>query len=350
MTNFLNRDHADSLKMIGDSPAMRSLRDLIFRVARTNATVMICGENGTGKELVANEIFLHSQRVDRPYIKVNCAVISEKLIESEFFGHEKGAFTGATEQRDGRFELADGGTILLDEISEIPIALQAKLLRVLQEREFERVGGNKTIKVDLRILATTNRNLKKAVENGSFREDLYYRLNVFPVNVPPLRDRAEDIKLLAEYFFQLASKQNGLKSPGLSDVAISGLMRHRWPGNVRELQNVIERACILAEDGKPVGIELMGLPPDSQSRTAPEAAPPAAAPLSAAPPAPVSFLGQPLHELEKTAILQALEATGGNRTKAAEALQISIRTLRNKLAEYRGCGEMPEVLAEDVAD
>ena len=355
VTNFLNRDHADSLKMIGDSPAMRELRNLINRVARTNATVMICGENGTGKELVANEIFLQSQRVDRPYIKVNCAVISEKLIESEFFGHEKGAFTGATEQRDGRFELADGGTILLDEISEIPIALQAKLLRVLQEREFERVGGNKTIKVDLRVLATTNRNLRKAVEKGDFREDLYYRLNVFPVSVPPLRDRAQDIKMLAEYFFQMASKQNGLKSTGLADGVIAGLMRHRWPGNVRELQNVIERACILGEDDKPVTLEMTGLhidpvdpvttsPADSSFRLPPEAA------QTSEVPAPAPTIVQPLHEMEKTAIFQALESTGGNRTKAAETLQISIRTLRNKLAEYRVQGVLPEVLSEDPAD
>jgi DNA-binding NtrC family response regulator len=344
VTNFLNRDHADSLQMIGDSPPMRSLRDLICRVARTNATVMICGENGTGKELVANEIFLHSQRVDHPYIKVNCAVISEKLIESEFFGHEKGAFTGATEQRDGRFELADGGTILLDEISEIPIALQAKLLRVLQEREFERVGGNKTIKVDLRVLATTNRDLKKAVEKGDFREDLYYRLNVFPIDVPPLRERAEDIPQLAEFFFQMSAKQHGLKSPGFADGVLAGLLRHRWPGNVRELQNVIERACILAEDGKLITWDLLGLPLDCQNRSAPEAA-------RSEPPPPVPpLLVQPLHEVEKMAIFRALESTGGNRTKAAETLQISIRTLRNKLAEYRGNGELPETVAEDMAD
>ena len=363
VTNFLNRDHADSLKMIGDSAPMRDLRNLINRVARTNATVMICGENGTGKELVANEIFLHSQRVDRPYIKVNCAVISEKLIESEFFGHEKGAFTGATEQRDGRFELADGGTILLDEISEIPIALQAKLLRVLQEREFERVGGNKTIKVDLRVLATTNRNLKKAVEKGDFREDLYYRLNVFPVFVPPLRERLEDIEALAQFFFQMASKQNGLKSPGFAEGVGAGLMRHRWPGNVRELQNVIERACILGEDGKPVTLDLMGLPLDFHSDPHPRAAietvqtaqaaysaellspAPPVLPLTASP-----AVVQPLHEVEKTAIFQALESTGGNRTKAAETLQISIRTLRNKLAEYRVQGVLPEVIAEDPGE
>jgi len=344
VTNFLNRDQADSLKMLGESSPMRALRDMIFRVARTNATVMICGENGTGKELVANEIFLNSQRVNRPYIKVNCAVISEKLIESEFFGHEKGAFTGATEQRDGRFELADGGTILLDEISEIPIALQAKLLRVLQEREFERVGGNKTIKVDLRVLATTNRNLKRAVEKGDFREDLYYRLNVFPIAVPPLRDREDDIKRLAEFFFQLSAKQHGLKSPGLADGLIAGLMRHRWPGNVRELQNAIERACILAEDGKPITMDLMGLPADASNGTAPGALP------AAAPPPAIPLLGQPLHELEKAAIFQALEISGGNRTKASEILQISIRTLRNKLAEYRGQGDAPEVLTEHSSD
>lgn len=359
VTDFLNRDRANSRAMIGNSPEIKTLREIIQRVARTNATVMICGENGTGKELVANEIFLNSPRADRPYIKVNCAVISEKLMESEFFGHERGAFTGATEQRDGRFELADGGTILLDEISEIPIALQAKLLRVLQEREFERVGGNKTIKVDVRVLATTNRNLLKAVEKGEFREDLYYRLNVFPVQVPPLRERSADIPVLARHFLQRSERQNGLRNLKFAPGVLEALGRHRWPGNVRELQNVIERATILVEEGQPVNLELMGLPanlmdvavpliPSTEISNDPAAgvtqatqATEATTPPHILPPgyiaagSPGELPIQPLHELEKSAILRTLEMTGGNRTRAAELLQVSIRTLRNKLAEYR---------------
>lgn len=372
VTDFLNRDRANSREMIGNSPAMRALRDVIHRVARTNATVMISGENGTGKELVANEIFLNSNRADKPYIKVNCAVISEKLMESEFFGHEKGAFTGATEQRDGRFELADGGTILLDEISEIPIQLQAKLLRVLQEREFERVGGNKTIKVDVRVIATTNRNLIKAVENGDFREDLYYRLNVFPIHVPPLRERVEDIPLLAQHFFERSCRQNGVKLAGFAPGVMDALCRHRWPGNVRELQNVIERAVILAEPGKLITLEHLGIPrpgPVAQiestkrelSQVSTKEKEDAQKPsengigqdevnygsnekkeAGTSPAVPVVDLVQPLHLLEKAAILRALEVTGGNRTKAAELLQVSIRTLRNKLAEYRAEGSFSE--------
>lgn len=338
VTSFLNKDRANPREMIGGGSAMRSLRDVIHRVARTNATVMISGENGTGKELVGNEIFVNSPRSEKPYIKVNCAVISEKLIESEFFGHEKGAFTGATEQRDGRFELADGGTILLDEISEIPIALQAKLLRVLQEKEFERVGGNKTIKVDVRVLATTNRNLQKAVERGDFREDLYYRLNVFPVQVPPLRERTEDIEALAKFFLERSSRQNGIKVAGFAPGVMAGLINHRWPGNVRELQNVIERACILVEEGRPITLDLMGIQVELGSRVI------EATPVQVAP-SPMNLV-QPLHEIEKSAIFQALEFTGGNRTKAAEILQVSIRTLRNKLSEYRQSGELPATLSE----
>jgi len=310
---------------------------------------MISGENGTGKELVANEIFLNSYRANKPFIKVNCAAISETLIESEFFGHEKGSFTGATEQRDGRFELADGGTILLDEISEISLALQAKLLRVLQEREFERVGGNKTIKVDVRVIATTNRDLLKSVEKGEFREDLYYRLNVFPIRVPPLRERTGDVEILANHFLERFAKEHGLKSAGFSESGVAGLLAHHWPGNVRELQNVVERAAILAEPGVPIGAELMGLavpagfvaPPPAPA-PAPKPVPLAAVeteiptpPPAAETPAPPNGEIVPLHELEKRAIFEALEKTNGNRTQAAELLQISIRTLRNKLAEYR---------------
>jgi transcriptional regulator with GAF, ATPase, and Fis domain len=310
---------------------------------------MISGENGTGKELVANEIFLNSYRANKPFIKVNCAAISETLIESEFFGHEKGSFTGATEQRDGRFELADGGTILLDEISEISLALQAKLLRVLQEREFERVGGNKTIKVDVRVIATTNRDLLKSVEKGEFREDLYYRLNVFPIRVPPLRERTGDVEILANHFLERFAKEHGLKSAGFSESGIAGLLAHHWPGNVRELQNVVERAAILAEPGAPIGADLMGLAvpagfvaPTPAPAPAPKPIPLAAVeteiptpPPAAETPAPPNGEIVPLHELEKRAIFEALEKTNGNRTQAAELLQISIRTLRNKLAEYR---------------
>jgi transcriptional regulator with GAF, ATPase, and Fis domain len=302
---------------------------------------MISGENGTGKELVANDIFLNSQRTNKPFIKVNCAAISEALIESEFFGHEKGSFTGATDQRDGRFELADGGTILLDEVSEISLGLQAKLLRVLQEREFERVGGNKTIKVDVRVLATTNRDLLKAVQKGDFREDLYYRLNVFPIQVPPLRERTGDVEILANHFLDRFAKEHGIKSCGFSESGMAGLIAHNWPGNVRELQNVVERAAILAEEGVPISAELMGLTPPAPAPPAPIAAPQAAPVVQeSAAPAPTSDSQvMPLHELEKRAIFEALERTNGNRTQAAELLQISIRTLRNKLAEYRGDNE-----------
>ena len=336
VTDFLNRESVARREIIGKSPAITRLKDLIHRVGRTNATVMISGENGTGKELVANDIFLNSQRANKPFIKVNCAAISETLIESEFFGHEKGSFTGATDQRDGRFELADGGTILLDEISEISLALQAKLLRVLQEREFERVGGNKTIKVDVRVLATTNRDLLKSVQKGEFREDLYYRLNVFPIQVPPLRERTGDVEILANHFLERFSKEHGIKSGGFSESGIAGLLAHNWPGNVRELQNVVERAAILAEEGVPISAELMGLTSPAPVVTT-QAAPVA---QESATPVPASNSEvMPLHELEKRAIFEALERTNGNRTQAAELLQISIRTLRNKLAEYRGDNE-----------
>jgi transcriptional regulator with GAF, ATPase, and Fis domain len=345
VTDFLNRDSISRREIIGKSPVVVRLKELIQRVGRTNATVMISGENGTGKELVANEIFLNSQRLNKPFIKVNCAAISETLIESEFFGHEKGSFTGATDQRDGRFELADGGTILLDEISEISLGLQAKLLRVLQEREFERVGGNKTIKVDVRVLATTNRDLFKAVQKGDFREDLYYRLNVFPIQVPPLRDRTGDVELLATHFLERFSREHGIKTAGFSPDGIAGLVAHNWPGNVRELQNVVERAAILTEEGAPITADLMGL-----ASPIPTSVPPAGSGQAtngfAANSNGIAALGDvvPLHEMEKRAIMSALQQTNGNRTQAAEMLQISIRTLRNKLAEYRESGVELETL------
>ena len=247
------------MELLGESAPMQSLKTMIKKVAATGATVLIHGENGTGKELVAHEIWRQSALAGSPYIRVNCAAISENLIESEFFGHEKGAFTGATERREGRFELANNGTILLDEISEIPPRLQAKLLRVLQEREFERVGGSRTLQVNVRVLATTNRDLMAAVQKGDFREDLYYRLNVFPLQVPALRERAEDVTLLAQNFLEKFQRKHGIKIPGFSKQAISAIKEHSWPGNVRELQNTVERAVILAEEGKAIEPALLGI-------------------------------------------------------------------------------------------
>ncbi|MFT3868641.1 MAG: sigma-54 dependent transcriptional regulator [Nibricoccus sp.] len=365
--------------LLGRSHSLVRLRQLIERVAPTDATVLITGENGTGKEMVARELYRHSPRRNEPYIKVNCAALSENLIESELFGHEKGSFTGATDRREGRFELANRGTLLLDEVSEIPANLQAKLLRVLQEREFERVGGTKTIKVNVRILATSNRDLMPFVEKGMFRSDLYYRLNVFPVHVPPLRERAEDIVLLAEAFLRRFARKHGLKIPGFSDNAATALMAYSWPGNVRELQNTIERAVILSENGRPVSSAALGLPMLARPATvaipaAPPAPPPpaenvstppipsggqAAAEEAAAlpentPAVPVAAVAEPepapaqpaaivpLDELEKQAILSALRNTGGNRTRTAELLKISIRTLRNKLQEYRASGDFAD--------
>lgn len=263
LTQFYSHEAAGGgeaeLALLGESAPMQSLKTMIKKVAATGATVLIHGENGTGKELVAHEIWRQSALSGNPYIRVNCAAISETLIESEFFGHEKGAFTGATERREGRFELANNGTILLDEISEIPPRLQAKLLRVLQEREFERVGGSRTLQVNVRVLATTNRDLMAAVQKGDFREDLYYRLNVFPLQVPALRDREEDVMLLAQNFLEKFQRKHGVKIPGFSKQAISAIKEHSWPGNVRELQNTIERAVILAEESKAIEPALLGI-------------------------------------------------------------------------------------------
>ncbi|HKB92114.1 MAG TPA: sigma-54 dependent transcriptional regulator [Opitutaceae bacterium] len=377
VNRYLSEAEGGDTELLGKSPAMLRLRQLVQRVAPTDATVLITGENGTGKEMIARELYRFSTRKNDPYIKVNCAAVSENLIESEFFGHEKGAFTGATDRREGRFELANRGTLLLDEVSEIPPHLQAKLLRVLQEREFERVGGNKTIKVNVRILATSNRDLLQFVEKGSFRQDLYYRLNVFPVHVPPLRERGDDIIPLAEHFLRRSARRLGIKVSGFSDTAQQMLRAYAWPGNVRELQNTIERAVILAEPGRAVSSATLGLPilkrPINGTSTlvAPLSTPtpslprsteePAAASPSFVMPAPypeetASFSPAeeqaaetthtfgangviPLDELEKQAIFAALKQTGGNRTQAANLLKISIRTLRNKLQEYRESGE-----------
>jgi len=360
---------AEAGAIVGRSPVMLRLRQLIERVAPTDATVLITGENGTGKEMVARELYRNSPRKQNPFIKVNCAAVSDNLIESEFFGHERGAFTGATDRREGRFELANQGTLLLDEVSEIPPNLQAKLLRVLQEREFERVGGNRTIKVNVRLLATSNRDLLAHVEKGAFRQDLYYRLNVFPVHVPPLRDRPEDILPLAEHFLTRLSRKLGVKVTGFSESARSAMVGYRWPGNVRELQNTIERAVILTEAGRLVSAAALGLPlvggvspgavflddslPIEGELAAPDPLPendPAVAPPTAVAPAPGDS-SQVLNiaELEKQAIKAALQQTAGNRTKAADLLGISIRTLRNKLQEYRDAGD-PVAVGAEVAE
>ena len=312
---------------------MESLHQLIRKVARTHATVLIQGESGTGKEAIAREMYRQSSRASAPFIKVNCAAIPENLIESEFFGHEKGAFTGAVNKREGRFELAHGGTILLDEISEISLTVQAKLLRVLQEREFERVGGNRTIKVDVRVIATTNRNLEQSVDRKEFRQDLFFRLNVVPIHVTPLRARPEDVLLLKKEFMQRFSRRHGINVRGFTDEARHILLNHSWPGNVRELQNVIERAVILCNDSGLLEARHLGLTSSSQGNKSD----PGLANVPGAAATETRSNGFPtLAEVEKRHILAALNHCQSNRTHAAKLLDVSIRTLRNKLHEYNG--------------
>jgi DNA-binding NtrC family response regulator len=328
---------------------MEHLRALIRKVARTQATVLIAGESGTGKELVARALYRQSPRANAAFIKLNCAAIPENLIESEFFGHEKGAFTGALAKREGRFELAHNGTILLDEISEISPQVQAKLLRVLQERELERVGGNRTIKVDVRVIATTNRRLEESVERKEFRQDLFFRLNVVPIHVPPLRDRLDDVPFLAQQFLQRFSRKHGVRVRGIADECIATLKAHNWPGNVRELQNVIERAVILCSEGGMLETEHLGFSPaggppvgtaakgsHASGSTTMASGAGTGGTSAFATPAPASTSGTlvSLAELEKQHIFVALEKTNQNRTHAAKLLGISIRTLRNKLSEY----------------
>ena len=291
-------------------------------MAPTHAAVLITGESGTGKELVAAEIHrLSAPRSDRPYIRMNCAAVPDSLLESELFGHEKGAFTGATERQIGRFELAHGGTLLLDEIGEIKPAMQAKLLRVLQESEFERVGSGKTIRVDVRVIATTNRNLKQEVERGNFREDLFYRLNVFPIHLPPLRERGGDIAEIAQAL--LAKQEQKLRRRlTFAPETLACLARYRWPGNVRELENVIERAAILEETEV---IQRHVLPPEITGSAPSE-------------PGAESLPAFDLRQIEKHTIRRALAHTRGNRTEAAQLLGFSVRTLRNKISQYRTDG------------
>src|SRR5471030_121729 len=238
---------------------MQDILEMVKKVAQTHATVLIQGESGTGKEVVAHAIVQHSPRAQMPFIKVNCAAVPETLLESEFFGHEKGAFTGAVQRREGRFETANGGTLLLDEIAEIPLSLQVKLLRVLQEREFERVGGNKTIRVDVRLIASTNRDLQEEVRQGRFREDLFYRLNVVPINLPPLRLRGDDLQDLIDFYVAHFARKHGKAVTGVNPESMERLRAYRWPGNVRELQNTLERAVIMAAQDGPVEVPELGL-------------------------------------------------------------------------------------------
>ena len=336
-------------EILGEAEATKQMRKLIRRVAQTDATVLIQGENGTGKELVARAMHRNSTRKDGPFIMLNCAALPENLVESELFGHEKGSFTGATNKREGRFELAHGGTIFLDEISEMSLPLQSKLLRVLQEREFERVGGNRTIKVDVRVVAATNRKLELSVEKKEFREDLYFRLNVVPVHVPPLRDRDGDVPILAEAFSQRFIRKHGMPVKGLTTESMEALKSHNWPGNIRELQNVLERAVILCGEDGYMHPEQLGLsaPPQTGVGDAPTGliedripVPQPDAEESAATVSARISNGAPttLAELEQQHILAMLTQCEGNRTRTAELLEINIRTLRNKLNEYKAQG------------
>lgn len=313
--------------MVGRSKAMDGVYGTIRKVAASKATVLVRGESGTGKELVARAIHFSSDRREKPFVKVNCAALSAGLLESELFGHEKGSFTGAHDRKIGRFELADGGTLLLDEISEIDGALQPKLLRALQEREFERVGGTRTIRVDTRIVATSNRDLERAVAEGTFREDLFFRLNVIPIQIPPLRERAEDIRALIDYFLARFNSENGLRVRGVSDSALEALIAYRWPGNVRELQNAMERAVVLADSDvlEPAHFHFLpgGLGPRDED------------PLAVTVP-----VGATVSAMEHELIMKTLAYCGDNRTRAADLLGISVRTLRNKLKEYREAREV----------
>jgi DNA-binding NtrC family response regulator len=315
------RDKLLPSNIIGTSPPMQRVFEIVDQVAPSRATVLITGESGTGKELVANAIHQRSPRANGPFIKLHCAALAESLLESELFGHERGSFTGAVGRRDGRFQLADGGTLFLDEIGEISPAIQVKLLRFLQEREFERVGGSQTIHVDVRVVAATNRNLTEEVKSGRFREDLYYRLNVVSIEMPALRERKSDIPALAKFFVERYAQQNAKPIEALTAESLGLLVAYDWPGNVRELENAIERAVVMA----------------SGTTVEPKQLPASVRPVATAngandgrPPIP----GSTMAEIERFAILKTLEATGGSTSKAAEMLGMSARTIQYRMHEY----------------
>jgi two-component system, NtrC family, response regulator AtoC len=315
-------------EVVGNSPELKKILSDVMRIAKSNANVFIHGESGTGKEVIAHAIHYNSLRKDKPFIKVNCAAVPDTLIESEFFGHEKGSFTGANAKRSGRFELANTGTLLLDEVTEIPLLLQAKLLRVIQEQEFERVGGSRPIKVDVRLISTSNRDMREAISQKVLREDLYYRLNVVPIYLPPLRERRDDILPLANYFLKKAciENQKNIQEKIFTPECEKLLLNYPWPGNARELANVIERAIVM----------------DNGSRIAPEhlcieipLGPSFATPHGTGTSCITLPLGTPLHELERRLIIETLHQQQNNPNKAAELLGISARKLRSKLASYQ---------------
>jgi DNA-binding NtrC family response regulator len=310
----------DTRPIITQNPRMIQLKTLAQRIAGSNATVLVQGESGTGKELLARFIHRESDRRDKPFIALNCAALPEGLLESELFGHEKGAFTGAIKAKEGKFELANTGTLLLDEITEIPVHLQAKLLRVLQESEVDRIGGRYPVKVDVRVIATTNASIEKSVAEGLFRKDLYYRLNVIPLKIPPLRERRDDIALLARHFCEKYSTSHKRRLCDISPESMKRLQAHSWPGNVRELENVIQRGVLL-NTGSELTPECLLFDGDEQTGAG-----------------EIELMS--IGEMERILISKALGSVQGNRTKAAEILGISVRTLRNKLHEYKQCEEV----------
>ena len=314
----------DSQNIIGKSPAMTKLLETVAQVAPSEATVLISGESGTGKELIAGAIHFNSLRKDGPFVKINCAAITETLLESELFGHEKGAFTGADRRKEGRFSQAHGGTLFLDEVSEMSLTMQVKLLRALQEREFNRVGGETTIQVDVRVIAATNKNLLEQINTGAFREDLYYRLNVVELAVPSLTERKEDIPLLAQHFLEMFATKNQKEIKGFTPRAMHHLIRYDWPGNVRELMNAVERGVVLARTPYLDEADFLFLKDALLSGDEDQAEP-----------ANLAIEGDaPLGEIEKTAILKTLEAAGGNKSEAARRLGITRKTLHKKLKAY----------------
>ncbi len=313
----------DRQSIIGQSAAMVRLLEMVEQVAPTQATILIAGESGAGKEVIANALHANSNRKDAPFVKINCAALTETLLESELFGHEKGAFTGADKRKEGKFVQADGGSIFLDEVSEMSQGMQVKLLRVLQERELTRVGGSEVVKVDVRVIAASNKDLKKEIREGRFREDLFYRLNVVALAVPPLRERPDDIPLLAQSFLKMFAERNARTISGFTPQAVQKLAQYAWPGNVRELMNTVERAVVLSR------VELIDTG---------DLAFPMADQADALAPArtPGGVENLPLDEVEKRSILEALGACGGNKSEAARRLGITRKTLRKKLEKYEG--------------
>ena len=322
--------------IIGEHPSMRALLDTVGQVCPSRSSVLIVGESGTGKELIAAALHRASTRAAGPFVRLNCAALADSLLESELFGHEKGSFTGAVGRREGRFKQADGGTLFLDEVSEIPLSTQVKLLRFLQEKEFERVGGNETLKVDVRILAATNVDLEERVKRGQFREDLFYRLNVIRLEIPSLRNRRSDIALLASFFLRRYSQENGKNLKGFTEEALQRLMSYAWPGNVRELEHAVERGVVLARGER---VEVEHLPPTVVPPGSGRGAPPG----DTRPPVP----GSTIADLERHAILETLKAVSGSTSKAARILGISPRKIQYKLHEYGSAHVAPPSAADD---